>query len=108
MLEVTKNKIKLTRGDTGIFNVHVKDADNEDYELQEGDVLRFTLRKTPKSGDVFIQKVVTGAEIVISPEDTQKMTFGTYYYDLELTKSDGTVDTIIPPMTFELLEEVTY
>lgn len=106
MLQIIKNQIRLTRGDTGIFNVHVTDTAGEPYELQEGDEIRFTVRKTPTSGDIFIQK--SGPEIILNPEDTARMQFGKYSYDVELTREDGTVDTVIPPTSFELLQEVTY
>jgi hypothetical protein len=107
MLEVLKNEVRMTRGDTAIFDLEITDPAGEPYELQDGDVVRFTIRKTPGSGDIFVSKT-GGIEIIIDPADTAKIPFGRYCYDVELTKADGTVDTIIPPTKFEICEEVTY
>ena len=106
MLKIEDNKIQLTRGDTGIFNVEILDDAGNPYELDDGDMLRFTVRKSPTSGDIFIQKA--GQEIIIEPEDTARLSYGKYVYDIELTRADGTVDTIIPPTLFEIMQEVTY
>ena len=108
MLQVTKNKIQLTRGDTAILSVSITSPDGTEYTLEEGDIIRFTVRKTPKSGDIFISKTLTEKEIPLSTDDTKHMQFGTYFYDIELTKASGDVDTVIVPTVFEVLEEVTY
>lgn len=107
MFVIDDTKIQITRGDTGIFSVSLTDEEGEPYDLQEGDTLRFTVRKSPTSGDIFIQKS-DGPEVILSPEDTAKLSYGKYVYDIELTKADGTVDTVVPPATFEILPEVTY
>jgi len=68
-------------------------------------LLPATVRATPAS-EVLFQK--TGPEIVIAPEDTTALAFGTYCYDVQITLADGTVDTVIPKNEFVVLEEVTY
>ena len=106
MLSIIKNQISMTRGDTAILHVDLAYPDGTPYDLQEGDVVRFTVRKNPGAGDKLIEK--TGLEIIIDPADTAKMPFGKYAYDIEVTRENGIVDTVIPPTLFELCEEVTY
>ena len=36
------------------------------------------------------------------------MRFRSYYYDIQLTRADGTVKTIIPPSMFTVKGEITY
>lgn len=102
---VTNNEIKLTRGDTAYF-VIVPYADGEVYTLKEGDVVTFTVKKNTGSENYVIQK--TGLEIEIKPEETSNLTYGTYKYDVQMTFSDGRVDTFIGPSDFVLTEEVTF
>lgn len=106
MFRIKDNKITLTRGDSAIFDITAKCQDGSDYAFSEEDQVVFTLRRSPAAGDIYMQK--TGTHIEIEPEDTAKMSFGHYYYDVQLTQPDGTVDTIIVPTSFELAEEVTY
>lgn len=101
-----KNEIAIVRGDTGKFKVDITDAKGEPYDLEPGDQLTLTVRKTPSSDDILIQK--HGDEIEFTPENTARLPYGRYVYDLELRLADGQVDTIIQPTLFEILPEVTY
>lgn len=40
--------------------------------------------------------------------ETERLAYGTYVYDIQLTTEDGTVDTVVPPHPFVLKEEVTF
>ena len=42
----------------------------------------------------------------LEPEDTKGLKFGSYYYDVEVTLSDGRVDTVINNAPFIVLPEV--
>jgi len=105
VLKIVKNKIYLVRGDSGSITVTVLNTDGTQRTIQEDDEILMTVRATPTS-EILFQK--TGPEIVIEPEDTATLAFGTYCYDVQITLAEGTVDTIIPKNDFVLLEEVTY
>lgn len=108
MFTVQNNNIALIRGDSGAFAISITDADGSPVALTDGDVLTFTLRRTPRSPTIVLQKTITDGTLTINPSDTQDMPFGSYVYDVELRRADGYTDTIIPPHEFLLLEEVTY
>lgn len=108
MFKVDDNNIRMIRGDSGVFNISITDINGRNVELTDGDVLTFTLRRTPRSPTIVLQKTITDGTLTINPSDTQDMPFGSYVYDVELKRADGYTDTIIPPHEFLLLEEVTY
>lgn len=108
MFTVQNNNISLIRGDSGAFSISIADTNGNAVELTDGDVLTFTLRRTPRSPTIVLQKTITGRTLNINPTDTQDLTFGAYVYDVELKRANGYTDTIIPPHEFLILEEVTY
>ena len=108
MFSVQDNNIAMIRGDSGIFKIDVTDVAGNAVALDDNDALTFTLRRATRSPTIVLQKTITGGMLTIHPEDTEKMGFGTYVYDVELKRINGFVDTIIPPHKFQLLEEVTY
>ena len=106
MFEINKNKIKITRGDTGIFNIEILDRITElPYEVQAGDTVRFTVKKSIYQNKPLIQK--EGTSIQINPTDTQTLMYGKYLYDVEITLANGMVQTIITPCEFEISSEIT-
>lgn len=108
MFQAQNNNIVIIRGDSAAFSIGVFDTDGNAVALTDGDVLTFTLRRTPRSPTIVLQKTITDGTLTINPSDTQDMPFGSYVYDVELKRADGYVDTVIPPHEFLLLEEVTY
>ena len=63
--------------------------------------------------DISLQKIIAvfpngEAVIPIYPEDTEPLEFGSYVYDIQVTRANGTVTTLIVPSAFKLTEEVTY
>lgn len=111
MLEVDSNGIiQLTRGDTAKLSIDItNDVSETDYILQEDDVLRFTVKKSTSTKDISFQKVCQGDNLIhIEPGDTNELPYGGYVYDVELTRSNGDVYTVIPPTKFILLKEVTW
>lgn len=110
MLNVSENGyISLTRGDTARLTVSVTDdVSGEPYELQNGDTLTLSVKKSIKDVDPVLSKTIENTDTFhIEPKDTAGLSFGKYMYDVQLTMSDGDVYTIIPPSTFEILTEVT-
>ena len=103
----------MTRGDSEAIKVSCKDSQGVGVPLEDGDTLYFTVKFSVGTEEIEIQKVITEfpdgiAYINISPDDTKSMSFRNYYYDIQLTRADGTVKTIIPPSTFTVKGEVTY
>lgn len=78
----------------------------EEYELQEGDTLLFTLKKNTKTDEIIFQK--SGKHVEIEPYDTEDLKYGKYVYDVELTYASGFRDTVILPTEFKITEEVTF
>ena len=106
MFKIEGTTIYLTRGDSAEFNINIIGVDGNPYELQEGDLVEFTVKEDVYSSEVLIHK--TGTNVVIEPSDTSELRYGTYVYDVQVTLSDGTVDTVIPPSEFSILSEVTF
>lgn len=98
----------MTRGDSE--SILVSCPQNP---FSEGDIITFTVRKSALSPKV-IEKNVTDftedgkALIGITPADTAGLLFDSYLYDIQWTKADGTVTTIIKPASFGIEKEVSY
>lgn len=93
-IDKTTKKIKITRGDVGIIEVTATDDDNNEYEFQIGDVVRFKVFEKGNCSNVVMQKDVEVAEInkvvtiELSKEDTKIDELinrpATYWYEVEL------------------------
>lgn len=108
MLKCVHNQITLTRGDSAILEVSITDETGTPYVLGPDDVILFTLKRATSTRDVLFQKRLIDGAIRLSPQDTSRLEYGQYYYDVELTKADGFVATVIPPSLFTVAEEVTW
>ena len=106
-IKIQGNKIHLTRGDSLRVTVNIT-QDGEPYTPVEGDSVRFALKKNfDDTEPLVIRDIPTDTlQLVLVPEDTKPLDFGKYWYDVELTKNDGTVDTFIGPERFYITEEV--
>lgn len=93
--------------DTGDFAVKLNN-----YILDEGDKVYFTVNSELENPDFKIQKEITEfvnnrAVIRLSSHDTD-IPVGNYYYDVEVDTADGRVDTVVGPYKFRVLGGVTY
>lgn len=106
-VSIRGNIIFLTRGDTLKVTVKILQGE-EEYTPQEGDSVRFALKKTTSDEEPLILRDIPTDTLVLklNPEDTKGLDFGKYKYDIELTKANGDVDTFIGPEWFILTEEV--
>lgn len=106
-IKIQGNKIHLTRGDTLRVTVNIT-QDGEPYNPVEGDSVRFALKRDfDDSVPLVLRDIPTDTlQLILVPEDTKPLEFGKYWYDVELTKNDGTVDTFIGPERFYITEEV--
>jgi len=103
MIDVnTKQKITLTKGDTLVLTLDLKDADGNPYFPEEGDSLRFAISKG-YLGERYYE-LITSVPIpldgetltfTVPSETTKQFKYEEYNYDVELTRSDGTVETVI-------------
>lgn len=103
-----KNKITLTRGDTAILKLSLKDAFDKDVALLPDDKVLLTIKKTPDDNKVILQIVMNNNQFEIVPEDTRNLPYGTYYYDVQVNMANGDVYTVIPPAHFVVDKEVTW
>lgn len=118
MYSIKKNQITLTRGDTLRLEVEIE-KDGEAYTPVEGDSVRFALKHPKMTRDTDGYEEFSDAEpllvkdipidtmiLQLDPEDTKPFGFGEYVYDIQITFSDGTVDTFIANTKFKLEPEV--
>lgn len=108
MFKIVNNIISLTRGDTAHFTVRITDADGNDYDYSDDEVL-FTIKPNVYTKDKIVQKIVHyGEDVVIEHEDTANIPYGTYYYDVQVSNIVGDVSTVIVPTPIRILKEVTF
>lgn len=108
MIKIEDNEITMTRGDTLETTVEIFTKQGEPYIPSSLDRIRFALKKRYKDVEPLIVKEVPYDTMLLhlDPEDTKPLAFGDYVYDLELTTSDGFVDTFIDKKLFKITEEV--
>lgn len=118
MYKIKNTSISMTRGDTLIVQVKVM-KNGEEYICEEGDAIRFALRKPEKTADgsawvdanALFTKDINVSDpnnllLQLNPNDTKSLPFGSYVYDIQITFANGNVDTFIPESSFTLLPEV--
>ena len=116
MFSITNNKIKITRGDTGIAELSLFDAEGNEYVPEDGDSIRFALKHPEMNADqteyidtepILTKSIPTDTLILqFNPADTKSLGFGEYVYDVEVTRANGMVDTFICEAKFTLKPEV--
>lgn len=112
-MKVDKMSISMIRGDTESIVVSCTDSHGIKKPFLYGDKVYFTVKESVFTDVKLIQKVITDfvdgtAIIEINPEDTKSLKFKTYVYDVQWTKANGVVTTIISPSDFIIESEVTY
>lgn len=99
MFSIDKDKnITMTRGDTLRVPFSVKSADGSPYSFDAGDVLHFYLGRsaTADPNPVISKTLSTSApEIYLTSDETKALKADAYVYDIELTKANGDVMTVI-------------
>lgn len=115
MYSISGTSIKLTRGDTLSAEITVMNGD-EVYTPSSGDQINFYLKhnKMDSGKTQYIDEnplITKGVPIgtmtlTLEPTDTAELPFGDYVYDLEMTFSNGDVDTFINNAKFTLIPEV--
>lgn len=98
--------MRMTRGDSESITIR-------GLPIVDGDIIYFTVKSSVNKLDFEFQKVVTSTtdgeiHIGILPSDTRHMKFKQYMYDIQLTRADKSVTTIVKPHIFIIDPEVTY
>lgn len=104
MVDVKKNRITMTRGDTLRVKIGIT-VNGIEYMPQLGDSIRFAMKHNvfnKTKTDYAEEKPLVTKEIPydtlilqLDPEDTKWLGFGNYAFDIQITFVDGTVDTFI-------------
>lgn len=113
---VIRNRLFLTRGDSAEITLTIRDrVTGKPFVPGADDRLTFTVKRAVTDKEVLIIKTLDNGIIrqesdcllLLLPEDTAVLPFGTYRYDVELVLVSGYTDTVIPPSPFIVTGEVT-
>lgn len=113
---VIRNRISLTRGDSAEIVLTIRNRLTETIFLPgPDDQITFTVKRKLSDEKPVIEKHLdsgilrreNNCVLILIPEDTTQLLFGTYWYDVELVLDSGYTDTIIPPSPFIITGEVT-
>lgn len=100
------NNIYLTRGDTPIIDVSLKDEEGNPYSMTSNERLIFTLRKLWDKGTILLTKTVATPVFTFTTDDTKDLDFGEYVYDIYLYNTNtNNRDTFIAEKIFTIGEE---
>ena len=105
MFYIDGNEINITRGDTALIDFIL-----DNHEFVAGDVVYFSVKRSPKDNNYIINKEITNfngntATIELLSDDT-RIPKGKYWYDIQCSLADGRVDTVINKERFIVLEDV--
>lgn len=105
---VKNTTIYLTRGDTFKALITITNPDGTIYTPKEGDEIRFAMKQDVEDEEcLIIRDIPTDTMLLILyPADTKQLEYGTYVYDIQLTKANGDVDTFITASKLKLTYEV--
>jgi hypothetical protein len=112
-MTITGTNISMVRGDSEALTIILREENGDQIDFEDGDTVYFTMREALGDTVTILQKVVVGfldgeAVIEIEPADTSSLFFKTYVYDIQWTRADGQIKTIVPASDFTILAEVTY
>ena len=108
MLIVERNNIHITRGDSALIGLDLFLSDGSIYVKQPGDSLRLNIKRKYTDTVNLLEKPLSDIAINLTPQDTNSLPYGNYWYDIELTTKDGNVYTVVGPSRFVIREEVGF
>ena len=110
MVSINGSTITITRGDTLDATLELFTGDGAPYEVQEGDVIRFALKRNYADKETVLYKDIPIDTLRLRLEATEtkrlRAAWTPYVYDIQLTTADGTVDTFIDRGKLIVTEEV--
>lgn len=96
MLSIRNGTIALTKGDSAYLHFVLTMSDGAVYEMQEGDMLRLTVRtRADPACPVLLEAVSDTDTITLLPEKTSQLDPGKYSYDVQLQTATGDIFTIV-------------
>ena len=105
MFYLEGNEINITRGDTALIDFTL-----DNHEFVAGDVVYFSVKRSPKDNNYIINKEITnfdGNKAIISLDSNDtRISKGKYWYDIQCNLVDGRVDTVVNKERFIILEDV--
>lgn len=113
-MKIEGTDISMIRGDSESLTISCSNEKGEKIPFVAGDIVYLTVKKSAINVEKAFQIVVTAftedgnAIMAIHHNDTKDLSFGIYVYDVQLSKLDGTVKTLIPLSKFVLEKEVTH
>ena len=107
MFKIDSDRLYITRGDTGRLTVSIRDQNGNKYTPSSDEIIVMTVKKSVGDESSLFSAQAKDCEIVITPEYTKSLAFGEYVYDVQITLSNGDINTIIPSNKFIVYGEVT-
>lgn len=108
--KIVEEQITLTRGDTlrTKVTIYLDESKSEEYTPVAGDIIKFAVKQYARRKGELISIIIPNdtMELHIKPEDTSALDFNTYKYDIQLTRANGDVHTVIGYKNFKITEEV--
>lgn len=106
----------LTRGDTGMYAVDLRDANGDEMTFNENIEMYFTVKPNAKTDPATFQKSIGNGitysqtdkkyHVVISPTDTAELSYGVYVYDITVKKDNDRFTVVKGKFTVDY--EVTF
>lgn len=96
MLNISKNTMGITRGDSAYIHVSILQTDGTPYEMQSGDTLTLTAKKD-LTGAAMMSVTSSTPTVHIQPAQSRRLEVGRGFFDLQLATAAGEVYTIIGP-----------
>lgn len=108
-LKIKKNVITITHGDTldtDLMLTHK--SDGSEYIPSESDRIRFAIKKRYEDPEpLILAEIPTSTlNLLVEASEMKKLEPGEYYYDVEVTLTNGHVDTVIDWMRFIVTKDV--
>lgn len=103
----------FVRGDSFPFKFSIKNENGDNVNIEDIDTLFITCKKNlDDKASIIFQKTLEDVTIedgychaIFNPIDTQKLNYGKYYFDIEVTLNNGYRKSEL--YTFTLTEETT-
>lgn len=98
--------ITLTRGDSLLKKITIY-KNGEAYTPEEGELIKFNMKRTVTDEFCAISKVIPNDTLILElkPEDTKKLKFGKYIFEIEITDKNERVYTFLKG-SITLTEEI--
>lgn len=108
MFQISKNNIKIIRGDTGELELSLTlDDEEQTVVAPEAYTAIFSLKKNVDDVAYIFQKELVNGKVSFTHADTNFLPYGMYVYDIQITLlEDNSVHTL-GYYTFNVLADIT-